>query len=58
MIQCKFCGIREGMKFIDGYEFDFYECEQCQSVMCHMCTETNMKGRDYCFYCVMNREGK
>jgi hypothetical protein len=57
MLQCKFCSVSEVMKAIDGKLFDFYICEECQSVMCHQCTYTSIRtGNDYCEYCWRNLE--
>ncbi len=52
MVQCQFCKVYESQKALDGMSFDFYQCDGCQSVMCHMCTETSTKaGEDYCKRC-------
>lgn len=56
MLQCKFCGCTEEIG-----ELDFYTCEECESMMCHICAETSIKtGQDYCVYCKKNLqwEGK
>ena len=56
MLQCKFCRVTEEIG-----EIDFYTCEECESMMCHVCAETSIKtGCDFCVYCKKNLqwEGK
>jgi hypothetical protein len=55
MLQCRFCHVTEKSKASDGYLFDFYECEECISIVCYMCVETSVKtGKDYCQFCKRN----
>jgi hypothetical protein len=55
MLQCRFCHVTEKLKALDKKPFDFYECEKCLSVICHMCVETSIKtGKDYCKFCKRN----
>lgn len=62
MLRCKFCKVNENQKEVfDGKSFDFYSCEECESIVCHMCIETSIKtGKDFCIYCRRNLqyEGK
>lgn len=61
MIQCRFCQVNETTKALDGKPFDFYVCDECESIMCHVCTQTSAKtGKDHCKYCIDNLryEGK
>lgn len=55
MLTCKFCHVTEQSLALDGKPFDFYSCEECESVMCHNCTETSLKtGIDVCQFCKYN----
>lgn len=55
MLACRFCNITEQSIALDGKPFDFYSCDECESVMCHMCTITSIKsGHDYCQFCKWN----
>ena len=52
-MKCKFC------KCVDSVEVDFYQCEKCESIMCHSCTQTSIRtGKDYCEYCLFNMQWK
>lgn len=57
MLVCKFCRAHEQSVALDGKLFDFYSCDSCESIMCHMCTETSIKtGIDVCLYCKRNMQ--
>jgi len=47
-MECKFC------KAVESKDIDFYTCDECESVMCHNCMYTSLRGRDYCIYCKRN----
>jgi hypothetical protein len=51
---CKFCHYTR--KDDDAYiSVDFYQCEECESIMCVQCMYTSIRtGRDYCIYCRRN----
>ena len=55
MLQCKFCNVTEEQVLLDKMVSDYYECEECLSLVCHMCVETSIiTGKDYCQYCRRN----
>ena len=47
-MKCKECKIRESPSI------DFYQCDNCQDVICHNHTHTSIKtGNDYCKGCFL-----
>lgn len=48
-MECRFCKVEESK------QIDFYQCDECQSIMCYNCMYTSTRtGRDYCEYCRRN----